>query len=374
MQGLPVLLQMRVSSGILVRKGLQHMPDARLGVEIDNTRIVEVMPIAYGASGTIDLAAIERGQRRAIVNLYVLRGRSRKLLTSITVRDLPAFPNRRALLRLRASVDRAGELRVRLDLEDRPYHDQRIDARRYMRRLLVPLIAAAAAALILAALLVILLGGIGPSAEPRAADDREAPEAAAAAGEEQDEAPAVDIPPAGGDGDADEAPADAAAGAEDDGADAGAGAGDRTVDGGDGDASDTAADRVEDAQPAAEDRVVAEESPALGPAEWSVYFAPDSPVLDANARSRLAAAAERLAAYPSDASVRIIGHTALAGTEQGRYDLSRQRAQNAFAYLQSAGWEARQAVTVQGIGGEQPVTRDPERQELNRRVEITVEP
>ena len=48
------------------------MRDVRLGVEIDNSRIVEVMPLAYGASGTMDLAAIERGQRRALVRLYVL--------------------------------------------------------------------------------------------------------------------------------------------------------------------------------------------------------------------------------------------------------------------------------------------------------------
>ena len=70
----------------------------------------------------------------------------------------------------------------------------------------------------------------------------------------------------------------------------------------------------------------------------------------------------------------ITGHTALAGTERGRYDLSEQRARTVYRYLQTAGWDAAGEVLVRGVGGEAPVTRDPERQELNRRVEIEVAP
>lgn len=311
------------------------MPDVRLGVEIDNARVVEVMPIAYGASGTMDLAAIERGQRRAVVKLYVLRGSKRHELARIDVQELPAFPNRRALLRLRTAVDRTGELRVRLDVEDRLYRDERFDARPFMRR--SPL---ALAAVVLLALLI--AAGALYALWPRA--DTEPPLAAPETG-------AAAEPPVDG-GEAPEAagPDEAAAapGPED---------GDTT-----GAAGTSDGDEAPEPQPAAE------------PAEWAVYFRPDSPVLTPQARSRLADIATELAAYDADAGVTIVGHTALAGTERGRYDLSRERARNVRAFLQAQGWDAAQEVEVRGVGGEQPVTRDPDRQQLNRRVEITVAP
>ncbi len=97
-------------------------------------------------------------------------------------------------------------------------------------------------------------------------------------------------------------------------------------------------------------------------------------MLTSRARTRLSEIAERLEDYPGEVTVSITGHTALAGTERGRYDLSEQRARTVYRYLQTAGWDAAGEVLVRGIGGEAPVTRDPERQELNRRVEIEVAP
>ncbi|MFW6223910.1 MAG: hypothetical protein ACOC4A_03375, partial [Spirochaetota bacterium] len=144
------------------------MRDVRLGVEIDNSRIVEVMPLVYGASGTMDLAAIERGQRRALVRLYVLRGNKRTELTTLDVRNLPAFPNRRALLRLRSTVDRAGELRLRLDVENRLYHDERIDVRPYMRRSRAAVAAAAVGLVLLLAAGAFLMLGALPGGETTA--------------------------------------------------------------------------------------------------------------------------------------------------------------------------------------------------------------
>ena len=138
------------------------------------------------------------------------------------------------------------------------------------------------------------------------------------------------------------------------------------------------ADRATTAEPderaASEAPAEAEAEPAppeaVEPAEWSVYFTPDSPVLTARARTRLADIAERLEDYPAEVTVRITGHTALAGTERGRYDLSEQRARNVYRYLQTEGWDTAGEVVIQGVGGEAPVTRDRDRQELNRRVEI----
>ena len=332
------------------------MRDVRLGVEIDNSRIVEVMPLAYGASGTMDLAAIERGQRRALVRLYVLRGSNRTELTTMDVRTLPAYPNRRALLRLRSTVDRAGELRLRLDVEDRLYHDERVDVRPYLRRSRT---AVAAAALGLIVLLVaaafLLLRGLpgGDTTAPVA----KAPAAEAAPRDE----PAAESESEAGVAERDQEP-------EGDTADAGR-------DPQTGDAGATA-DRAATGEPEAPAEAETEPAPpeAVEPAEWSVYFPPDSPVLTARARTRLAEVAARLEDYPAEVTISITGHTALAGTERGRYDLSEQRARNVYRYLQTAGWDAAGEVLVRGVGGEAPVTRDPDRQELNRRAEIEVAP
>jgi outer membrane protein OmpA-like peptidoglycan-associated protein len=344
------------------------MRDARLGVEIDNSRIVEVMPLAYGASGTMDLAAIERGQRRALVRLYVLRGTKRTELATMDVRNLPAFPNRRALLRLRSTVDRAGELRLRLDVEDRLYHDERIDVRRYVRRGRAAVAAAAGGMiLLLAAGAFLLLRGLpggdtgAPVAEaPATEQPAPAPEASPDDAAPQDEPAAGDA--AATDGTAGERGAAATAGDADPG-------GERDGEPEAGSATDGAA-AAEPPEPEAEPAP----PEAVEPAEWSVYFTPDSAVLTARARTRLAEIARALADYPSEVTVSITGHTALAGTERGRYDLSEQRARAVYRYLQTAGWNAAGEVLVRGVGGEAPVTRDPERQELNRRVEIEVAP
>jgi outer membrane protein OmpA-like peptidoglycan-associated protein len=325
------------------------MPDVRLGVEIDNARVVDVMPIAYGASNTMDLAAIERGQRRAIVKLYMMRGSKRSELATIDVRELPVFPNRRALLRLRTSVDRAGELRVRLDVEGRLYYDERMDARPFMRRSPLATAVVVIVALLIAAGAIYALwprpGAQAPvieeatpetPSEPTPAGDAEVAQA--------DEGDAED--PDAGDPGADGRP-DAAAEPDQPGA-------------------GTSTTAREEAPTAAE--------PAAEPAEWAVYFQPDSPLLTPQARSRLVDIASRLSDYDEDTEITIVGHTALAGTERGRYDLSRERARNVRDFMQAQGWDADQTLTTRGVGGDQPVTRDPDRQQLNRRVEITVRP
>jgi outer membrane protein OmpA-like peptidoglycan-associated protein len=281
------------------------------------------------------------------VKLFVLRGSKKHELTTIRVQDLPAFPNRRALLRLRTIIDRGGELRIRLDVEDRLYRDERVDVRRHLRRRGPAVAAAGVAVLLLAAAAYLLFVGIGPQEMPVPRTGGETGAAEEPRGAEPAEADAAEAAPAEPD-----APAtDAAAPADESAA---------------------------DAAPAPEPESTAEPPPepetAAEPAERSVYFTPDSPVLTPQARERLTEIADRLSTYDEDTVIRIIGHTALAGTERGRYDLSLQRAENVFAFLESAGWQPQQDLTVQGVGGDEPVTRDPERQELNRRVEITATP
>ena len=317
------------------------MAYARLGVEIDNRRIVEVVPLRRGARGSMDLAAIEKGQRRAIVKLFVLQGDHSRLLTTIDVRDLPAFPGRRALLGLTCRVERTGDLLIRLDVEGRLYREERVDVRPYLRRS-GPLVAAA-----IAALLLLGAGGLylvlrGPAtAPPVAQTERGTSEAA------------TDTAAAGADG----------AAARENGPVAGETADTEAADGADDDATPEG--------PAAEADSPPEAPP---PADWTVYFLPDSPRLIETTQDRLAEVAGELERYSGEATVASVGQTALAGPAVGREDLSRDRARNVYRFLQAQGWAAEQEVNVRGVAGREPVTRDPERQELNRRVEIRVEP
>jgi outer membrane protein OmpA-like peptidoglycan-associated protein len=241
-------------------------------------------------------------------------------------------------------VSRGGRLTAKLDVENRFYREIHADVRRYVssRR---P-VAAAAAVLLLIALGAGLYFGLSlgseSAGEPGAASTR-GPAAAETPSEPGSEQARPEQP---GSAQADSQPS-----------------GDRAVE----EASEAPAEARPDAGRSGAD------SAAVAPASWTVYFLPDSPVLTPQTRSSLDRVAEELSRLPEEATVRIVGHTALAGTEQGRIGLSRDRARNVYRYLQEQGWTPRQEVTVRGVGGNEPVTRDPDRQEQNRRVEIRVE-
>ena len=77
--------------------------------------------------------------------------------------------------------------------------------------------------------------------------------------------------------------------------------------------------------------------------------------------------------YP-ERDVIITGHTALAGTEDGRLQLSKQRASMVAEYFFSQGAKRRDQLLVIGKGATDPVAdnRTAEGMSLNRRVEITI--
>ena len=70
----------------------------------------------------------------------------------------------------------------------------------------------------------------------------------------------------------------------------------------------------------------------------------------------------------------IIGHTALAGTYEGRMQVSLDRAQAVKDYLVSLDVLPANSISVQGMGAERPVgdNNTPEGMALNRRVEIII--
>lgn len=105
--------------------------------------------------------------------------------------------------------------------------------------------------------------------------------------------------------------------------------------------------------------------------EYVVYFEPDNTTLTPAARRELAEIAQQLQRRP-EAEVRIVGHTALFGTEEGRIEISRGRAENVFQFLRAQGWQPAAEATVAWEGSTDPVTRDRDEQRLNRRVEIEI--
>lgn len=106
--------------------------------------------------------------------------------------------------------------------------------------------------------------------------------------------------------------------------------------------------------------------------EFLVYFRPDDTRLTAAAQRRLEEVAATLSEAGASTPVRIVGHTALFGTEEGRFEISRGRAENVYSYLRSLGWEPEREPTIAWEGSTDPVTRARDEQELNRRVEVEI--
>ncbi|MFP4549429.1 MAG: OmpA family protein [Spirochaetales bacterium] len=105
----------------------------------------------------------------------------------------------------------------------------------------------------------------------------------------------------------------------------------------------------------------------------NILFPPDSPSLRESEKAKLRQIARILERYP-DRDIFIGGHTALAGTEEGRQELSRQRAAAVADYLLELGIRDANEMVLRGYGATQPVAtnQNEEGRRKNRRVEITI--
>jgi len=103
----------------------------------------------------------------------------------------------------------------------------------------------------------------------------------------------------------------------------------------------------------------------------TVYFFPDSSKLTSGAESVLDQVLSILESE-EDLYVEILGHCAFYGTEKGRQEISTDRAENVYSYFISNGWTPEYQPRLAGLGHGQIVTKDPEKQNLNRRVEIII--
>jgi outer membrane protein OmpA-like peptidoglycan-associated protein len=105
----------------------------------------------------------------------------------------------------------------------------------------------------------------------------------------------------------------------------------------------------------------------------NIQFSPDSAVLRPSEQEKLNRIGEILNRYP-DRDILVGGHTALAGTAEGREQLSRERAAAAADYLIGNGVRTAGRVMVQGYGAEKPLAGNTTEagRRRNRRVEITI--
>jgi outer membrane protein OmpA-like peptidoglycan-associated protein len=105
----------------------------------------------------------------------------------------------------------------------------------------------------------------------------------------------------------------------------------------------------------------------------NIYFPPDSPELVPSEQEKLQRLARILEDY-KDRDLLIVGHTALAGTAEGRQRLSDQRAKAVGDYLLGLGARSEEQIITKGMGARQPVADNSTEAGMrkNRRVEITI--
>ena len=105
----------------------------------------------------------------------------------------------------------------------------------------------------------------------------------------------------------------------------------------------------------------------------NIQFAPDSDELLPSERRKLDSISEILLRYP-ERDILVSGHTALAGTEAGRLQLSQRRAEVVGQYLLDLGARTPDQILTRGFGATRPVADNdtPEGRRRNRRVEITI--
>ena len=111
------------------------------------------------------------------------------------------------------------------------------------------------------------------------------------------------------------------------------------------------------------------EAPASGVLADIVNFDLDAAALDAQAKERLSALANKLAANPN-VEVRIFGHTDLTGPEAYNEVLGQSRAEEVAAFLKANGIEAARISVVKSYGETAPMVETEERSRENRRVKV----
>jgi outer membrane protein OmpA-like peptidoglycan-associated protein len=105
----------------------------------------------------------------------------------------------------------------------------------------------------------------------------------------------------------------------------------------------------------------------------NIQFLPDSATLVPAELEKLKKIGDILKRYP-DRDLLVAGHTALAGTPEGRQRLSEERAKTVGDFLLKSGVRSQDRIVTRGFGAEKPVADNASEEGMskNRRVEITI--
>ena len=104
-----------------------------------------------------------------------------------------------------------------------------------------------------------------------------------------------------------------------------------------------------------------------------IGFYPDSANILPGERPKLDQLAQILMRYP-DRDIVVSGHTALAGTAEGRMRLSMERAKAVADYLLKNNVRSADRIVIRGYGADKPIADNNTQEGMrkNRRVEITI--
>jgi outer membrane protein OmpA-like peptidoglycan-associated protein len=103
----------------------------------------------------------------------------------------------------------------------------------------------------------------------------------------------------------------------------------------------------------------------------NIYFRSNSTVLTETEKAKLRNMAAVLSRYPNG-KILIGGHTVMSGSENGRRQISRERAQAVADFLISQTGRPREGIIVHGYGARRPLSTARQDAAVNRRVEITL--
>jgi len=365
-------------------------------VEIEGKRYILLFSLEKNAASTLDLTTISSGQSRAIIKVF-LRNDSRRLLREIEVSNIPTDRAGAPVIRLHGVFAGRNLLTLKVEVNGQPRSRINIRLKNHSRRsnkwLFIIMLLLLGAGIIFSSWLwlskrkgkeqpaaAVLPEAAGQpmienadqdqtsaaepaekdesvivkplSTGPKAAEVRSVKPAASVESTDTTERPAS-VKPA----DTTEPPA----------------------------ASVKAADTTE--PPAASVRAADTTEPRTGgkptgPAELkksteltlpedTIYFLPDSSLLTPAAEVKLRTLLALLLKNP-ELEIEIFGHCALMGSEQGRINLSFERARRVHDFLTASGWKPDITAKLNGVGSSKAVTRNPEMQNLNRRVEIII--
>ena len=333
-----------------------------IGIKIENRHLAELISLRRRCEGLLKLTTIRPDQKKASVKVYYLKGRKKDFLTEFNLTDLHRGGSRVPAIDLKADYNGWFRLTLTLVLNGKVREKRDFTlagrllpdkiARRGVPFILVPLFAVLLVLFFYPGLhrttpqapVVERERDTGPSAaEERSLPDQVQPPAETGGGVTT--RPAADtVPGASGSPPEDSRPSSPAA-----------------VTG--------------QPEPAAEERVSEtgqDEPPAPAVRHAfdavTVYFEPDSSRLTSEGKRRLGDILDELSSF--DGGVVITGHCASYGTESGRMDLSRRRAEEVYDFLTSSGWNPPTAPRVEGYGSKKPAVQEADMQHLNRRVEI----